>query len=70
MTEKSESIGRDEQVVAASSGMRGEKYRDEVGLGRSEGNDRPTRRAGRGHAIKRPSSTKGGEAFKKPCIEP
>ncbi len=33
------SIGRDEQVVAASSGMRGEKYRDEVGLGRSDGDD-------------------------------
>ena len=54
-TEESESVGRDEQVrvVAASSGMRGEKYRDEVGLGRSEGNDRPTRRAGGGHPINR-----------------
>ena len=30
------------RVVAASSEMRGEKYRDEVGLGQSEGNDRPT----------------------------
>ena len=27
-------IGRDEQVVAASSGMWGEKYRDEVGRNR------------------------------------
>ena len=34
-----ESIGRDEQVVAASSGMWGEKYRDEVGLGRNDGDD-------------------------------
>ena len=32
-------IGRDdEQVVAASSGMWGEKYRDEVGLGRNDVN--------------------------------
>ena len=47
------SIGSDEQVVAASSEMRGEKYRDEVGLERSEGNDRPTRQAGGGHPINR-----------------
>ena len=33
------SIGSDEQVVAASSEMRGEKYRDEVWLGRSDGDD-------------------------------
>ena len=33
--------GRDEQVVAASSGMRGEKYRDEVGLGQSDSDDLP-----------------------------
>ena len=34
-----ESIGRDEQEVAASSGMWGEKYRDEVGLGRNDDDD-------------------------------
>ena len=32
-----ETTGRGEQVVAASSEMWGEKYRDEVGLVRSEG---------------------------------
>ena len=32
-----ESIGRDEQEVAASSGMWGEKYRDEMGLERVRG---------------------------------
>ena len=63
-------IGKeDEQVVAASSGMWGEKYRDEVGLGRSEGSDRP-RRAGRGHAIKRGPARSGGEAAQMPCVEP
>ena len=43
------SIGRDEQVVAASSGMRGEKYRDEVGLGRSDGDDLPDELEGASH---------------------
>ena len=48
----------DREGRAASSGMRGEKYRDEVELERSEGNDRPTRRAGGGqgsHSRRKPT---------------
>ena len=40
--------GRGEQVVAAS-GMRGEKNRDEVGLGRSDGDDLPDELEGASH---------------------
>ena len=69
MTEKSESIGRDEQVVAASSPMRGEKYRDEVGLGRSDSDDLPNELAGAMVPL-RGSSSKRGETLKKACVEP
>ena len=49
MDEVRVTTGRGEQVVAASSGMWGEKYRDEVGLGQSDSDDLPNELEGASH---------------------